>query len=59
MQLFKKSAPPQTVWHAAKNNHLGLPPPPQLRARVKGTNPAMKKSSNIPKIYAEMFGRFY
>ena len=25
----------------------------------KGTNPALKKSSNIPKIYAKMFGRFH
>ena len=26
---------------------------------VKGTNPALKKSSNIPEIYAKMFGRFH
>ena len=25
----------------------------------KGTNPALKKSSNIPEIYAKMFGRFH
>ena len=24
--------------------------------RLKGTNPALKKSSNIPEIYAKMFG---
>ena len=26
---------------------------------VKGTNPALKKPSNIPEIYAKMFGRFH
>ena len=26
---------------------------------LKGTNPALKKSSNIPEIYAKMFGRFH
>ena len=26
---------------------------------IKGTNPALKKSSNIPEIYAKMFGRFH
>ena len=26
---------------------------------VKGTNPALKKSSNIPEIYAKVFGRFH
>ena len=25
----------------------------------KGTNPALKKLSNIPEIYAKMFGRFH
>ena len=25
----------------------------------KGTNPALKKPSNIPEIYAKMFGRFH
>ena len=29
------------------------------RSLVKGTNPALKKPSNIPEIYAKMFGRFY
>ena len=28
-------------------------------ARVKGTNPSLRKSLNIPDIYAKMFGRFY
>ena len=28
-------------------------------ARVKGTNPSLKKSLNIPEIYAKMFGRFH
>ena len=28
-------------------------------AYIKGTNPALKKSLNIPEIYAEMFGRFH
>ena len=27
--------------------------------RVKGTNPALKKPSNIPEIYAKMFCRFH
>ena len=27
--------------------------------RLKGTNPALKKPSNIPEIYAKMFGRFH
>ena len=27
--------------------------------RVKGTNPALKKPSNIPEIYAKMFGRIH
>ena len=27
--------------------------------RFKGTNPALKKPSNIPEIYAKMFGRFH
>ena len=26
---------------------------------LKGTNPALKKPSNIPEIYAKMFGRFH
>ena len=26
---------------------------------VKGTNPALKKPSNIPEIYAKIFGRFH
>ena len=26
---------------------------------IKGTNPALKKPSNIPEIYAKMFGRFH
>ena len=26
---------------------------------VKGTNPALKKPSNIPEIYAKMFGRIH
>ena len=30
---------------------------PPSGARVKGANPALKKSSNIPEIYAKMFGR--
>ena len=28
-------------------------------AQLKGTNPALKKPSNIPEIYAKMFGRFH
>ena len=43
------------------------PPPPGRakvaqtpgRARVKGTNPALKKPSNIPELYAKMFGRIH
>ena len=27
--------------------------------RFKGTNPPLKKSLNIPEIYAKMFGRFH
>ena len=27
--------------------------------QFKGTNPALKKPSNIPEIYAKMFGRFH
>ena len=30
-----------------------------LTDTVKGTNPALKKPSNIPEIYAKMFGRFH
>ena len=30
-----------------------------LAVLVKGTNPALKKPSNIPEIYAKMFGRFH
>ena len=30
-----------------------------LIVEVKGTNPALKKPSNIPEIYAKMFGRFH
>ena len=26
---------------------------------IKRTNPALKKSSNIPEIYAKIFGRFH
>ena len=26
---------------------------------LKGTNPAFKKPSNVPEIYAKMFGRFH
>ena len=26
---------------------------------LKGTNPSLKKPSNIPEIYAKMFGRFH
>ena len=26
---------------------------------LKGTNPALKKPSNIPEIYAKMFGRIH
>ena len=26
---------------------------------IKGTNPALKKPSNIPEIYAKMFGRIH
>ena len=29
------------------------------KALFKGTNPPLKKSSNIPEIYAKMFGRFH
>ena len=29
------------------------------KRHVKGTNPALKKLSNIPEIYAKMFGRFH
>ena len=28
-------------------------------AVVKGTNPVLKKPSNIPEIYAKMFGRIH
>ena len=28
-------------------------------SQLKGTNPALKKPSNIPEIYAKMFGRFH
>ena len=31
----------------------------QLRVNVKGTNPPLRKSLNIPEIYAKMFGRFH
>ena len=31
----------------------------QWTAAFKGTNPALKKPSNIPEIYAKMFGRFH
>ena len=31
----------------------------QRSPQVKGTNPALKKPSNIPEIYAKMFGRFH
>ena len=30
-----------------------------VRTSFKGTNPALKKPSNIPEIYAKMFGRFH
>ena len=30
-----------------------------IAAPVKGTNPALKKPSNIPEIYAKMFGRIH
>ena len=26
---------------------------------LKGTNPALKKPSNVPEIYAKMFGKFH
>ena len=32
---------------------------PAFTGALKGTNPALKKPSNIPKIYAKMFGRFH
>ena len=28
-------------------------------SNLKGTNPALKKPSNISEIYAKMFGRFH
>ena len=31
----------------------------RTRAYIKGTNPALKKPSNIPEIYAKMFGRIH
>ena len=31
----------------------------KLWPKFKGTNPALKKSSNIPEIYAKMLGRFH
>ena len=31
----------------------------RTEAEVKGTNPALKKPSNIPEIFAKMFGRFH
>ena len=34
-------------------------PPPPSGSCVKGTNPALKKPSNIPEIYAKMFGRLH
>ena len=30
-----------------------------IQYEFKGTNPALKKPSNIPEIYAKMFGRFH
>ena len=41
------------IEHGLQDGYLSLNP------HVKGTNPAMKKSSNIPEIYAKMFGRFH
>ena len=53
---------------------LPLPPPPPpvcyvhnksavrtvwWPGEIKGTNPALKKPSNIPEIYVKMFGRFH
>ena len=41
--------------HTDQKRHLGL-----IRLRIfKGTNPPLKKSLNIPEIYAKMFGRFF
>ena len=31
----------------------------RTRGSIKGTNPALKKPSNIPEIYAKMFGRIH
>ena len=31
----------------------------RVEVRLKGTNPPLKKSLNIPEIYAKMFGRFH
>ena len=33
--------------------------PKDTKPEFKGTNPALKKPSNIPEIYAKMFGRFH
>ena len=47
------------VWvgkHRMKRDTIcGIEP----KTNFKGTNPALKKSSNIPEIYAKMFGRFH
>ena len=38
---------------------LGMPDINTYVIALKGTNPALKKPSNIPEIYAKMFGRFH
>ena len=40
------------IARTATSSHLEL-------ELIKGTNPALKKPSNIPEIYAKMFGRFH
>ena len=39
--------------------NLSVVPPLLLSLRLKGTNPPLKKSLKIPKIYAKMFGSFH
>ena len=49
-----KVYPSVTVSHLTRHISLDI-----ITIYLKGTNPPLKKSLNIPEIYAKMFGRFH
>ena len=49
----------QPIYSVIRTDFKHFAVPVFIKSIFKGTNPALKKPSNIPEIYAKMFGRIH